>query len=800
MKATSKIISVVLVLVMALSLFPASAFADGSVVVTAPLEESRIAVGAYKGAGADQAVIQNENENGDNAQNQTVAAVETAVVPTDDNYVEVGTANDLAAALASKAAKIRLTDQIAWVNGLDLDYDVTIDLGGKGKGLVFTGSGDAAITSSANAVLFNGNIIVKGDVAATEISEAVDGFKKVAAGTENGSVYLNGVYVKYDDEGGNAIFGRGVGLGSGLFSHDVSAYYGEDAASQYVFEQTESGMFDVTAKAAEPKAAEDGEGDEDADTGDEDKNADGKVVTVEGSDEANGIYVTVSGVNLPEGLRVEVKPVDNSEMAADEGEEVLFVVDITLYDEDNNEYEPNEDPNVPEVTVYIRHPALGNVEEGEAVVLYHIVKGEAVPVNSAEEVQGQNALEFQTESFSYYAATKKTTGSTGDVHYRLVVLDSNEFYIQGTNLVINYTGNMIPEAVSVLPYELATSGNYDIYTKYLLTTNPAEYDFSEPGKITIFAKALAEAPEGKFGVVFWYMDGDQRVYMVQPVIFANKNAVEGTGTNFKPDSPTNYSKGTFDVEMCDYGSVKVKLTDELVGFKITGGEAGTITYDSSNKKKIDIGGKQYNAGEYFTVEEYNASDPVGHEFVASKVLTLSKSLLKKIGYRDNIKFTVDQKTGTDGDFTLNIEPGITVADGLDDYIKGKNTWIKFIACEPIDYDDDGTLAIWIGGQKISHDYYSISNDHKTLWIYRNLLDQLKSNNSYTLKARLWKYEGGEKVTWYPATASFNILAAGSTSSKSPKTGDESNIALWAAVLVLSGGAVVALIPKKKKNK
>ncbi len=46
-----------------------------------------------------------------------------------------------------------------------------------------------------------------------------------------------------------------------------------------------------------------------------------------------------------------------------------------------------------------------------------------------------------------------------------------------------------------------------------------------------------------------------------------------------------------------------------------------------------------------------------------------------------------------------------------------------------------------------------------------------------------------------ATATFNILSA----SASPKTGDRNNVALWAAVLVLSGAAVVALIPKKKKQ-
>ena len=46
-----------------------------------------------------------------------------------------------------------------------------------------------------------------------------------------------------------------------------------------------------------------------------------------------------------------------------------------------------------------------------------------------------------------------------------------------------------------------------------------------------------------------------------------------------------------------------------------------------------------------------------------------------------------------------------------------------------------------------------------------------------------------------ATATFSVLGA----SASPKTGDNNNIVLWAAILALSGAAVVALIPKKKKQ-
>ena len=241
--------------------------------------------------------------------------------------------------------------------------------------------------------------------------------------------------------------------------------------------------------------------------------------------------------------------------------------------------------------------------------------------------------------------------------------------------------------------------------------------------------------------------------------------------------------------------------------------------------------KTFNYGDVFQITDYKVSgdmlgisdywteDPVSHEFIGGKSLKVYHELLKKLDFGDyTISVTQKNHTKNNADpkdpkaayandagpanFKLSLLPGIAVADGLDDYIKGKNVWIKFVSCWPIDYDDDGTLAIWIGGQKISKDYYSISNDHQTLWIYRNLLDQLRSNNSYTLTARLWRLNktNGEREYFYPAQASFNILAAGSTSYKSPKTGDNSNVALWAAVAVLSGGAVVALIPKKKKVK
>ncbi|MBR0159707.1 MAG: hypothetical protein IJQ02_00215, partial [Oscillospiraceae bacterium] len=713
MKATSKLISVVLILALCLSMFTVSAFA--AVPVTGG-DASKVFGGYHPGV-RQPAVV--DDADADDAQAETPEeSAEKEEVVVKDGVTAVASAGELQAALDAKAASIQLTEQIDWVGSLELDYDVTIDLGGKGKGIAFSGSGDAAVLSSANASLVNGNLFVSGDVAATDAADAVPGFGTVAAGVGEGTVYLNGVYVSFSNDGGNAIFGQGVSLGSGVFSQDVTSYYGEEAAAAYDFATLENGMFDVTAKAAAPEVP---------DTQDKDENepvegadaANGEVVSVTGEygEGADKIVVIVSGANMPKDLRVDVKPMDVSEVAIGD-EEVLFVVDITLYakNEDGEEfiYEPSEDPNVKEVNVTIRHPALGNVEEGEAVTLYHIVNEQAVPVTPTEEMAGQDTLEFTTDSFSPYAATVVTTGSDGDVHYREVKILGNEIFIVGEDIVLNYTGNKDPIAVSIVPYEDALSGDYEVYEHGLLLSGGAavgdgdeEYTVKD-GVLTIKADATKAAPEGKFGIVFWYQDQGTMVYMVQPIILVNEDGVFGVGDDFTPtDEDFKGTTGIFDAEMCDYDSVQVKMTGDLKSFKIENGDVEIEYPADGNMKKILMDGKKYNASEYFTVDEYYASDPMGHQFVAGKVLTLSQSLMKKIGFHDDdsVKFTVEAEgSGSSssggggeggeggesgdstytGEFIINITPGIRVADGLDDYIKGKNLWVKFQACAPID--------------------------------------------------------------------------------------------------------------------
>ena len=575
------------------------------------------------------------------------------------------------------------------------------------------------------------------------------------------------------------------------------------------------------------------------------------VVTLTGTDPTTGAVVIVKGKNLPEGLTVVVKPLslDTIDGLA-EDERAVLALDISLVDAEGNEYEPKDDPNVGAVSVQIQHPSLGNLEEDETLALYHIVDEVAQTVGSAEQT-GEDALSFATTSFSPFVAVAKTgnntffTGSDGEAHNKSVSIKNltGDVYVIGTDQPLKFeiSGGVVPESISIVDPDNVSSGNADIFKAgYLIYGNTSgNLDFNlfasdgstifdpnanaakpnpdpipDPLIVQVNTSALKYAPTGKWAVVFWLRDTKnetaQRVYMVQYITIVPKAEIKAL-------APVD-AFGDFYFNKCSYDPLEIYLTAELDYLEIKEKATGKVVaeyYYATDKKHVKINTEKYpnktfNYNEMIEVSDYVTDDLVGHEYVGGRTLKILPNLLRKLDFKDYEITVVQQNHNVPtayynwakGIFNLTMQPGITVADGLNDYIKGKNVWIKFESCWPIDYDDNGKLMIYIGGQQISKDYYSISNDHQTLWIYRNLLDQLRSNNSYTLTAQLWRLSpiDGHKETFYPASTSFNILAAGSTSYKSPKTGDNSNVALWAAVAVLSGGAVVALIPKKKKVK
>ena len=98
----------------------------------------------------------------------------------------------------------------------------------------------------------------------------------------------------------------------------------------------------------------------------------------------------------------------------------------------------------------------------------------------------------------------------------------------------------------------------------------------------------------------------------------------------------------------------------------------------------------------------------------------------------------------------------------------------------------------VGGKSLyDANYYYVSNDGLTITLSPDFLNERQAG-TYTISANT--VANGTKVS-----CPFYILSTASGSSASPKTADESQLGLWAAFLLLSGAAVVVLVPKIRKH-
>ena len=103
------------------------------------------------------------------------------------------------------------------------------------------------------------------------------------------------------------------------------------------------------------------------------------------------------------------------------------------------------------------------------------------------------------------------------------------------------------------------------------------------------------------------------------------------------------------------------------------------------------------------------------------------------------------------------------------------------------FNSNGAIKnVYISNQLIDPANYTLSNNGKSVTLKANFLNLL-NYGSYTMK--LENTNGGTE------TATFRIV----TANYAPATGDESNLAIWVAVLLISGVGAIALIPRRKKE-
>lgn len=120
----------------------------------------------------------------------------------------------------------------------------------------------------------------------------------------------------------------------------------------------------------------------------------------------------------------------------------------------------------------------------------------------------------------------------------------------------------------------------------------------------------------------------------------------------------------------------------------------------------------------------------------------------------------------------------------DKHVIGSIKNLRFLSDDPIQEVYVGNIPLTYGED------YALSANRKTVTLSYEFLNRRSAGYDYTVKVRT---DFGD----YPS-ATFHILST-AQGSASPRTGDESNLGLWAAFLLLSGTAVVVLVPKLRRH-
>lgn len=167
------------------------------------------------------------------------------------------------------------------------------------------------------------------------------------------------------------------------------------------------------------------------------------------------------------------------------------------------------------------------------------------------------------------------------------------------------------------------------------------------------------------------------------------------------------------------------------------------------------------------------------------VLSLKAAFLKSLPYGEHTM--VVSLAGREVTVKFTTAPSLVPKDATN-HTKGGQKDLVFIASDPMD-------TVWVGKTQLKSDYYTISDDGKTITLKAAFLNTLKADTTYNITTA--KSNGNNGYT-YNAVSSFRILSAASAGA-TPGTGDSANFGLWIALLVISGAAIAVILPKRRKE-
>ncbi len=332
-------------------------------------------------------------------------------------------------------------------------------------------------------------------------------------------------------------------------------------------------------------------------------------------------------------------------------------------------------------------------------------------------------------------------------------------FLKGSTEAVFFTTNdSNPNNVKLYDYrngKYISVTNYDFDAlgggKYTYTFNKAFLDTLEPG--TYYARAFY---------------GDGKYVSVGTIIISLSEANISTKLSF---SNSNVSTTEFKYIS---GGLRPELYCEL--FR-----------DSDAKLQVSNDGyswKNVSVYDYY-IEQSNGDD--------TSYAWLKTSMLDNMKASSNVYFRVIVPASARGAAEDAVSNWVKVTTGnnihavdTDKHVINSSKSLKFVASVPVDVVKVGSIALEEGED------YAMSKDGKTITLFADFLNKRTAGSTYTLTAIT--VDGDEELK-----TTFKILTTAQASA-SPRTGDDSNIALWSALVLMSGAAVVAVLPRLKKER
>ena len=197
------------------------------------------------------------------------------------------------------------------------------------------------------------------------------------------------------------------------------------------------------------------------------------------------------------------------------------------------------------------------------------------------------------------------------------------------------------------------------------------------------------------------------------------------------------------------------------------------------------GGKSWsNVGVYNYMIELSNGNETSHAWIGSDYLdSLNADTIYYFRVVVPAKAANSNQDLVSNTVSITTGPTLKAVDTAKHVINSSKN-LKFVCSDEI-------AKVYVGNVQLTdEDDFYVSKDGKTVTLTAEFLNKRTAGSTYTIKVLT---ESGEY-----ASTTFQILTTAQASA-SPRTGDTSNIGLWTAVLMLSAGAGVAILPRLKKD-